>query len=76
MTNHVFQDELSGVRRFIRCNILRGTAFSVLPGGSSHGTFEGKSVRFLHRREDGSTGARAHEISAVLVGSGVGTHLA
>jgi hypothetical protein len=44
--------------------------FTILPGGSSPGEFNGKQVRFLRPTPEGGPGARVHEVSPVLVGAG------
>jgi hypothetical protein len=49
--------------------------FSILEGGSSRETINGTSVRVLHALPSGDAGARLHEISYVLRGSGVSTAL-
>jgi len=49
--------------------------FQVLEGGSSRQLIDGKMLRVLHAREDGSPGALVKECSYVLAGSGVGTAL-
>jgi hypothetical protein len=49
--------------------------FKILEGGSSQEMIDGKSVRVLHARPDGSPGALVKEVSYVLAGAGIGTQL-
>ena len=49
--------------------------FFILPGGQKEGELGGKNVRFLTPIEDGSPGATIPEVSPVMVGAGVDTHL-
>jgi phage head maturation protease len=44
--------------------------FSPFADGQERGQKDGKSVRFLKPRPDGSPGAKLHEVSFVVVGSG------
>jgi hypothetical protein len=44
--------------------------FSPFADGQERGQKDGKSVRFLKPRADGSPGAKLHEVSFVVVGSG------
>lgn len=48
--------------------------FYLEDGGFRFGEHDGKQVRFLQPKDDGSPGARVAEVSTVLVGAGVGTH--
>lgn len=47
--------------------------FHLYDDGSEIGDFDGRRVRFLKARKDGSPGARIAEVSTVLVGAGEGT---
>lgn len=47
--------------------------FDILPGGSEQGERDGRTVRILKPRADGSPGCKVHEISPVLLGAGIGT---
>jgi len=47
--------------------------FKVLEGGYAAGQHQGRNVRFLRPREDGSPGCKVWEVSPVLVGAGEGT---
>lgn len=47
--------------------------FTILPGGSSPGEFEGKQVRLLRKTPEGTRGCDVHEVSPVIVGAGEGT---
>src|SRR5687767_15105415 len=49
--------------------------FKILEGGSSREMINGKMLRVLHAREDGSPGALIMECSYVLKGAGVSTAL-
>lgn len=44
--------------------------FKVLEGGSERGDRDGKQVRYLKPREDGTPGSKIWEVSPVLVGAG------
>lgn len=44
--------------------------YTVLSGGSRAGKFDGRAVRFLQPRSDGSPGCKVHEVSPVLLGAG------
>lgn len=44
--------------------------FKTLEGGSERGDRDGKQVRYLKPREDGSPGSKIWEVSPVLVGAG------
>lgn len=50
--------------------------FEVLPGGSKSGQHQGRQVRYLTPREDGTPGAKVFEVSPVLQGAGTGTRTA
>lgn len=47
--------------------------YHVLPGGSKSGQHQGRQVRYLIPREDGSPGADVFEVSPVMMGAGTGT---
>jgi hypothetical protein len=47
--------------------------FSPYTEGIAHGQKDGRNVRFLRPKADGSPGAKLHEVSFVLVGAGVDT---
>lgn len=47
--------------------------FDILAGGTRHGEFEGREVRFLSPTPEGAPGCRVLEVSPVLLGAGVGT---
>ena len=47
--------------------------YTVQPGGSREGEFNGRHVRFLQPKDDGSPGGRVHEFSPVVLGAGEGT---
>lgn len=47
--------------------------FTILDGGSKTGERDGRTVRVLQPKEDGSPGVKVHEVSPVIVGAGEGT---
>ena len=49
--------------------------FKILDGGSAYETINGKRLRVLKGRDDGSPGASVMEVSYCLKGAGVGTAL-
>jgi phage head maturation protease len=49
--------------------------FSPFSDGQERGQKDGRSIRYLKPRPDGSPGAKLHEVSFVIVGAGVNTEV-
>lgn len=47
--------------------------YNVLPGGSKSGQHQGRQVRFLQPRDDGSPGVEVFEVGSVMQGAGTDT---